>query len=125
MKILINQCYGGFGFSDEFLKEFEKRHPDKKLRNKNHDDIRVRTDPDIIALVEELGPEECSGIHADICVCEFPDGMEFEIREYDGIESLQWEMPKDKIIQDLIDLIKGRKKEDETCKFTQELLKKN
>lgn len=122
MKVLYNTCYGGFSFSQEFIEEFNKRHPDRKPLTKWNAD---RTDRDIIALFEEKGFEWSSGNCALLDIEEIPDDVEYHIEEYDGMESVAWDIPKDEIIKDLMDIIKGRKKEDETSKFTQMMLQKD
>ena len=121
MKVLYNDCYGGFGFSEEFVKEFNKRYPEKKI----HRYSRERVDPDIIALVEEMGLNKSSGVCAKIRIQEIPDDVEYDIHEYDGEETVSWHVPNVEVIQDLLDMVKGRKKEEETSKFTQLLLKED
>ena len=44
-----------------------------------------RDDPDLIAVVRELG-DEANGNHATLRVIEIPDDVEWEIEEYDGQE---------------------------------------
>jgi len=44
-----------------------------------------RADPDLIKVVEELG-KDADGKHSKLCVVEVPDGVEWEIEEYDGLE---------------------------------------
>lgn len=123
MKVLYNTCYGGFNFSKQFVEEFNKRHPDRpKKLEKWHDE---RIDPDIIALYEEKGSVWSSGVCSNLDIEEIPDDVEFRIREYDGMESVSWSIPKDEIIQNLLDILKGRKKEDETSKFTQLMIRKD
>lgn len=46
-----------------------------------------RTHPLILRVVEELG-EKASGEYAKLSVVEIPDGIEYEIGEYDGIEHI-------------------------------------
>ena len=46
-----------------------------------------RSDPFLIQAVEELG-DEANGEFAELRVIEIPDGVEYEIDEYDGIESV-------------------------------------
>lgn len=46
-----------------------------------------RTDPLLVKLVEELGTK-ADGPHAELEVVEIPDGVEWEISEYDGIETI-------------------------------------
>lgn len=48
-----------------------------------------RTDPDLVAVVEELGPRAASGSCADLRVIEIPDDVNWEITEYDGYESVE------------------------------------
>jgi hypothetical protein len=44
-----------------------------------------RDDPALVQTVEELG-EKANGRHASLTVVEIPDGVEWEIDEYDGTE---------------------------------------
>ena len=48
---------------------------------------KYRTDPILIEVVEELG-EKANGRFADLQVVEIPDGMEYTIDDYDGVETL-------------------------------------
>jgi hypothetical protein len=41
----------------------------------------------LVQVIEELG-EEANGSHAKLEVIEIPDGVEYTIDEYDGIESI-------------------------------------
>jgi len=52
----------------------------------SHNDVR-RDDPDLVAVVEKLGAR-ASGEVAKLKVVEIPDGIEWEIEEYDGSESI-------------------------------------
>jgi len=46
-----------------------------------------RDDPVLVQVVEELG-DAASGRHAKLKVVEVPDGIDYEIDEYDGIERI-------------------------------------
>lgn len=46
-----------------------------------------RTNPDLIALIEELG-ESANGEFAKLKIVEIPDNIEYYIDEYDGYESV-------------------------------------
>ena len=46
-----------------------------------------RDDPILIEVVEELG-KKASGSHGNLVVVEIPDGMDYVIDDYDGIETL-------------------------------------
>lgn len=123
MKVLYNDCYGGFSFSEEFLEELKRRHPEKEFKDYYHQGLR--DDPDTIALFEEWGSKRSSGHFSKIELDEIPDGVEYDIREYDGQEGVSWTLPKDEIIQELVDIIKGRKRVEETSKFTRRLLEED
>lgn len=143
MKIVINDCYGGFGLSPKaikrlaelngkecyffkkegFEKPFEKitieeasesifycafnvPNPNDVLPkeqkgengtyleyNKKFEQITNihfvdRTDLKLIQVVEELG-KEANGLVSDLKIVEIPDGIEWEIDEYDGIETIE------------------------------------
>ncbi len=47
----------------------------------------TRTDKDLIEVIETLG-EKSFGKHANLKVIEIPDNIEYEIHEYDGLESI-------------------------------------
>lgn len=46
-----------------------------------------RSDPDLVAVVEALG-KRANGSCADLAVVEIPDGVDYEIDEYDGNEHI-------------------------------------
>jgi cytosine/adenosine deaminase-related metal-dependent hydrolase len=46
-----------------------------------------RTDPDLIAVIEEL-KDEANGRSAKIRIAEIPDDVEWHIAEYDGFETI-------------------------------------
>lgn len=140
MKVIINKCWGGFGISNEALKELVKRNAkciesfkpityyggdNEKFNRKNdweqkwkedfagfidigegfkahkyYDTIykdgllyslisnnEVRTDKDLIEVVHQL-KEKSFGKHAELKIVEIPEGTDWEIDEYDGMESV-------------------------------------
>lgn len=134
MKLVINQCYGGFGLSPEATlklwerggpvdaipaKDYFGGAPDKQyglndslakwreylakgpegrtpmflhvfspdeslVLHANRDDAD-RANPILVALVEEMGPA-ANGSCACLSVVEIPDGTDYEVAEYDGLE---------------------------------------
>ena len=85
MKIVINTCYGGFGLSELAQEEYLKKRPDTK--DTFYDKDVARTDPDLVDIVEKLG-DKANGWAANLKVVEIPDGTQYVIDEYDGIESI-------------------------------------
>ena len=47
----------------------------------------ARTDSDLISVIEELG-DDASGNCGDIRIIEIPNGVDYEINDYDGMESV-------------------------------------
>lgn len=80
-KIAINTRYGGFTLSHEAKKRLIARgHTGHVTRS-----IESRTNPDLIAVIEELGAAAsyCSG---DIGITLIPTDASLYIQEYDGLE---------------------------------------
>lgn len=111
MKVAINRCYGGFGLSPAaFEKILERKGIDYEKTPAKHafrdndsdywlagqvgendgylsdyDFCQNRSDPDLIAVIEELG-EEAWGWAAEIAIVDVPDDVKWHIDEYDGLE---------------------------------------
>ena len=83
MKVVINSDYGGFGLSDEALELYANK------KGKSADDIYFfdisRDDPDLIEIVEHLG-QKANDSYAQLKIVEIPDGVNWYIAEYDGLE---------------------------------------
>jgi hypothetical protein len=80
MKVVINDCYGGFGLSKKAL----------DMLGLKSDSIfdRDRANPKLVEVVEKLG-EEANGFCASLRVIEIPDDVkEWYIDDYDGIETI-------------------------------------
>jgi len=83
MKIVINACFGGFGLSKAAYKELGIKW-DKYGYEYND----KRTDKKLIKVVEKLGSEKASGELAELRIVNIPDDIEWEINNYDGIETV-------------------------------------
>lgn len=103
MKLVINKCYGGFGLSGEAFSELRKMgvrealdepdfgeyYPDGSgprdkwtvsfLREINRDN------PSLIEVVQKLG-EAANARCSKLEIIEVPDGVDWEVEEYDGME---------------------------------------
>lgn len=107
-KIILNACYGGYSWSQAGISEVLARkaatdiHPvddvwsDTVKARLNGKPVTVscldvdRDDPIAIAVLEEKGPEFCSGKSADLVIEEYDDDKFIaHIDEYDGLESLK------------------------------------
>ena len=78
VKVVINNCFGGFGLSEDGMREYAKKKGASVM------DI-PRDDPDLVATVEKLGGN-ASRAFANLKVVEIPDDVDWEIEEYDGSE---------------------------------------
>jgi len=110
MKIVINDCFGGFGLSDAAFEKFLDRKGiawEKQPRgdygwheyyHAGHlgDDehylysrtmIEDRSDSDLVAVVEEMG-KLANSEYSELKVLEIPDGVEWHICEYGGLEHI-------------------------------------
>jgi len=84
MKIVINQCFGGFGISPKGMKRyFELKGIPENDEFSSYNILR--NDPHLVQVVEEMG-EKASGQYAKLEVFEIPDNVIWEIETYDGIE---------------------------------------
>jgi len=109
MKVAINRCFGGFGISDEAFENllsrkgiaFDKVEKESSFLGatyyqaghagdddyyiSNYDHYENRADPDLIAVIEEMG-DKANSWAAEIAIVEIPDDVEWHIDEYDGRE---------------------------------------
>lgn len=80
MKMIINDCYGGFGIRMDILEKL-------KLTAYSEDDDIIRSNPQLIKIIE--AGEDISGDHAKLKVVEFPDeSTDWYLDEDDGWESV-------------------------------------
>lgn len=81
MKIVINQCHGGFGLSDEAMERYQK-----ETGSDDASDWSIeRDDPTLVRIVEEMG-SNAWGRYSELKVVEVPDGVLWMIQDYDGME---------------------------------------
>lgn len=82
-RIVINNCYGGFGLSDQAMIEYKElagiSEPDFYESNISRDD------PYLIKVVRDLGMA-ANGPHANLKIVEVPADVPWHIGEYDGTE---------------------------------------
>ena len=104
MKVVINRDYGGFGLSDEAIRLYAEKKG-LVLNSRKSDSLGgftnyyfeengeffddrdlSRDDPILVEIVETLTSEKASGPYALLKVVEIPDDVEWEVKEYDGME---------------------------------------
>lgn len=117
-KVAINCCYGGFGLSktavlrygelkgitlyhvpDKFCDSYYLCPPEECKKPNGSGRFTApnalyfsvcdipRDDPILIRVIEELG-ETANGPFAELKIVEIPESIEFEIDDYDGMESI-------------------------------------
>jgi hypothetical protein len=81
MKVVINDCYGGFGLTDVALEEYKDR---KGITDPNFYYYDIPRDCPVLVEMVERG--DVDGTFSDLKVVEIPDGVNWYIAEYDGLE---------------------------------------
>jgi hypothetical protein len=81
-KIVINRCWGGYSLSEDAYRELGL-----EWHGYGFCDL-PRDDPKLVATVEKLGTA-ANGRHAELSVVEIPDDVEWEIHNYDGMETVR------------------------------------
>jgi len=100
MKVVINSDFGGFGLSDDGMREYLKRKgfeyseegPDKYgfyhfiVNGEYLYDFQIARDDDVlVSVIEEMG-EKAMGKFAALKIVEIPDNINWYVHEYDGRE---------------------------------------
>ena len=81
MKVLFNNCYGGFKFSKAFLEIYPE------IKGEEYS----RTSPELIKMVEDFGLEQASSNFSALAIALVPDeATDWWIDEYDGYESVYY-----------------------------------
>jgi hypothetical protein len=84
MKVVINNCYGGFSLSEAGIARYIELKGTELTDNFYDRDI-PRDDAVLIQVVEELG-DAANGFAADLKIVDIPDDVDWYIEEYDGNE---------------------------------------
>jgi hypothetical protein len=82
-RIVINDCYGGFGLSDRAILEYKKLAGITDVDFYDRD--IPRDDPYLVKIVKEMGMS-ANGTHANLKIVEVPAGVDWIVSEYDGAE---------------------------------------
>ena len=98
-KIVINNCFGGFGLSQEALMELQKLDDNLVVTDDTamlhretlwlaedfYDYPHYRANLQLVEVVEKLG-SRADGDYSKLYIVEIPDDVEYTIENYDGQE---------------------------------------
>ena len=85
MKVVLNNCFGGFSVSQKVFEYLDKVGAPKHIDEMYWDDNR--NDPYLVEAVETLG-EEANGPNSKFVIVEWPSFLPYKIKDYDGWESI-------------------------------------
>jgi hypothetical protein len=101
MKLVINDCYGGYGLSEKavlryaelkgLMLDFDRDawYTHYRLNGEYwNEQLILRNDPMLVQAVEELG-DLANGDCAKLKIVEVPAGTKYRITEYDGLEDVE------------------------------------
>ena len=94
MKIAVNKCFGGFSLSQDVYEELGIEWDGYGYLN--NDDLGIDSDnylefrkhPKLIDAIEKIGEDKASGSLSKVRIIHIPDDVEWEIDEYDGVETV-------------------------------------
>ena len=94
MKIALNEDYGGFGVSEAVYKRLGFKwdgygyldNDDFGIVSEDYHAFRI--DKRLIDAIESVGEKKASGELACVRIVEIPDGVDWKIDDYDGIETV-------------------------------------
>lgn len=87
MKVVINRCFGGMSISNEACK-FIEDNTGVKTWPHDYTDFNKRSDSELIKCIETIGKNNASGKYAKLEIITIPDDADYEITNYDGMESV-------------------------------------
>ena len=85
MKVVVNNCFGGFRLSQAAFRMLDQINAPKE-----HDEVYFfdnRHDSNLIHVVETLG-QQASGESSKLEVVEWPESVPYRIDDYDGREKV-------------------------------------
>jgi hypothetical protein len=67
----------------------ERQRLNDQWRSERINDLEIpRNDDALVQVVEELGSKKASGRFAELKIVNIPDGIDWEVDEYDGLETV-------------------------------------
>ena len=89
MKVIINECFGGFSLSKFGWDKLMEVKNDNTLKSKNPSAEDFRYDKDLIYLLKTYGSNVIEGPYSRLKIVDIEEGTKFRICEYDGLESIE------------------------------------
>lgn len=89
MKVIINECFGGFGLSKFGWDKLMEIKNDNTLKSKDPNAEDFRYDKDLIYLLETYGSNVIGGFYSSLKIVDIEKDTKFRICEYDGLESIE------------------------------------
>ena len=83
MKVVINDCHGGFGLTEAALNEYKIR---KGVTDPNFYYYDIPRECPVLVEMVERG--DVDGTFSDLKVVEIPDDVNWEVVQYDGLEHI-------------------------------------
>ncbi len=96
MRVIYNACFGGYGLSEKAKKLYNEKAGGSV---KYYGNI-ARHDPILVSVIEELG-EEANGMCSELALIDIPEGYDYVIDEYDGLERIELVLLED-VLRDKI-----------------------
>ena len=84
-RMVINACHGGFGLSNAAWQRYCVLAQWDQTDENLHAGMIARDDVNLVAVVEELGPD-ANGDFAELRIVEIPWSVDWVVQEYDGQE---------------------------------------
>ena len=94
MKVAINRCFGGFCVNQEVYAKLGIKWDgygfldNEALGIESDNYLAWRSDKRLIMAIEKIGEDAAGGSHSALRIVEIPDDVDWEVDEYDGMESI-------------------------------------
>jgi len=106
--VLYNNAFGGFSISNDGCELLYAKFPNKELIFKKNSKgalscrhREIRTDQDVIKYMLELGLYKFEAKYCSLAIENIPIGIDYKTDEYDGAETILFDINKKLVINDL------------------------
>ena len=94
MEVIVNKKFGGASLSEKAMEvllslpEFNNLNDEERFELQYLSSNSLRTNKTIIDLIKSMG-DESNGVSAKLVIANIPDGVEWAIYDYDGMETIE------------------------------------